>query len=227
MSEEKNEKITAPANVPNPAPNANDKKSKMKTCDSCGKEYAKSAKACPYCGAKNKKPWYKRWWLWLIIAVVIAAVVTTVVVVHNNNSTPEAVTDAFSMSEAAFKSSCKEYDYRDIMRDPDAYYGKHIKVKVCINQDLGNYEYSALGQSKSDVELEQEMKSYGEKINESDYFSGSSYYLTDYSDYDTMLVEDDVVTIYGVFLGTASVEYVLGNTADVPNIGIIYATIEN
>lgn len=29
---------------------------KMKPCKACGKEIAKSAKACPHCGAKNKKP---------------------------------------------------------------------------------------------------------------------------------------------------------------------------
>ena len=54
MSEEKNEKVTAPVNAPNPAPNVGNPR--MKTCESCGKEYAKSAKACPYCGAVNKKP---------------------------------------------------------------------------------------------------------------------------------------------------------------------------
>lgn len=46
-------------------------KNKMTTCRACGAELAKSAKACPHCGAKNKKPVYKKWWFWLLIVLVI------------------------------------------------------------------------------------------------------------------------------------------------------------
>lgn len=48
---------------------------KMISCKSCGKEIAASAKACPECGAKNKKPIYKKWWIWAIIAVVAIAII--------------------------------------------------------------------------------------------------------------------------------------------------------
>ncbi len=44
----------ATENVQDQGPNQ--KQSMLKTCETCGKEYAKSAKACPYCGAVNKKP---------------------------------------------------------------------------------------------------------------------------------------------------------------------------
>ena len=50
--------------------------SKMTQCKSCAKEIATSAKSCPGCGAKNKKPIYKRVWLWIIaffIAIGVAA----------------------------------------------------------------------------------------------------------------------------------------------------------
>lgn len=43
-------------------------------CKVCGKEIAKSAKACPECGAKNKKPLYKKWWFWLIIVIILFSV---------------------------------------------------------------------------------------------------------------------------------------------------------
>ena len=45
-------------------------KSKLKQCKSCGAEIAKSAKNCPQCGAKNKKPVYKR--VWFILLCIIA-----------------------------------------------------------------------------------------------------------------------------------------------------------
>lgn len=43
----------------------------MTTCKVCGNELAKSAKRCPHCGAKNRRPIYKRWWFWLLIAIVL------------------------------------------------------------------------------------------------------------------------------------------------------------
>lgn len=44
--------------------------SKMITCKSCNAEIASSAKSCPKCGAKNKKPVYKRVWFWVVIVIV-------------------------------------------------------------------------------------------------------------------------------------------------------------
>lgn len=43
----------------------------MKNCKICGKEIAKSAKVCPHCGAKNKKPIYKRIWVWILGVIII------------------------------------------------------------------------------------------------------------------------------------------------------------
>lgn len=48
---------------------------KMDVCKHCGAEIAVSAKTCPQCGGKNKKPIYKRgWFIALCVIVVIAAV---------------------------------------------------------------------------------------------------------------------------------------------------------
>lgn len=44
---------------------------KMTTCKTCGKEMAKSAKVCPSCGAKNKKPFFTRPWFIAIVALII------------------------------------------------------------------------------------------------------------------------------------------------------------
>ena len=44
---------------------------KMIKCKHCGQEIAKSAKNCPNCGGKNKKPFYKKIWFWLIVIAVL------------------------------------------------------------------------------------------------------------------------------------------------------------
>lgn len=43
---------------------------KLVKCKVCGTDMAANAKACPQCGAKNKKPIYKRWWVWLIVVFI-------------------------------------------------------------------------------------------------------------------------------------------------------------
>ena len=45
--------------------------SKMTQCKSCAKEIATSAKFCLGCGAKNKKPIYKRVWFWVIAIIIV------------------------------------------------------------------------------------------------------------------------------------------------------------
>lgn len=47
----------------------------MSICKACGQEIAKRAKTCPSCGAKNKKPIFKKWWFWAIIVVVLISAI--------------------------------------------------------------------------------------------------------------------------------------------------------
>lgn len=60
--------------TPKPAEPEPDKK-KMKQCKTCDGYIAKKAKKCPHCGAKNKKPIFKKWWFWLLIAVIVISAV--------------------------------------------------------------------------------------------------------------------------------------------------------
>lgn len=54
-----------------------DKPPKMVMCRSCNTPIPKNAKACPSCGAKNTKPFYKRgWFIILAVIVVIIAIVS-------------------------------------------------------------------------------------------------------------------------------------------------------
>lgn len=49
--------------------------SKTVNCRVCGTEIAKSAKSCPKCGAKNKKPIYKKWYFWLLVLIIAMLVI--------------------------------------------------------------------------------------------------------------------------------------------------------
>ncbi len=47
--------------------------SKLIQCKTCSKEISSNAKTCPSCGAKNKKPIYRKVWFWVLIVIVIGA----------------------------------------------------------------------------------------------------------------------------------------------------------
>lgn len=48
---------------------------KLINCKTCGTQMASNVKKCPSCGTKNKKPVYKKWWVYVLIVIVIAAMV--------------------------------------------------------------------------------------------------------------------------------------------------------
>ena len=84
-------------------------KNKLKPCKSCGQEIAKSAKFCPKCGAKNKKPIFKKWWFWAIIVVLFVAIGSS-----GNDSGSENVTNNASKETVPAKT---EYYVGDIIED--------------------------------------------------------------------------------------------------------------
>lgn len=69
---------------------------KLTACKNCGEEIAKSAKLCPKCGAKNKKPIFKKWWFWLIVIVFIFAVIGS-----GNSDEPVAETPTTTQAPTA------------------------------------------------------------------------------------------------------------------------------
>lgn len=78
---------------------------KMTNCKACGQEIAKTAKACPNCGAKNKKPIFKKWWFWAIIVVLFIAIGS-----FGNDASTENVENNDTKVESSFSTTEKETD---------------------------------------------------------------------------------------------------------------------
>lgn len=60
---------------------------KTTLCKTCNHEIAKSASVCPNCGAKIKKPFYKKWWFIVIVVIVILSAVA-----NSRDNTPQTNT---------------------------------------------------------------------------------------------------------------------------------------
>ena len=114
-------------------------------------------------------------------------------------------TESFSLSpeeiEAQYKSSCVEYNYDMIARDPDTYkgtYGKYTGEIIQVLED-GNEVQLRVNITKD---------RYG--------YSDTIYIVYLLKDGESRLLEDDVITIYGMNAGTISYKSVLGATITIP-----------
>ena len=93
----------------------------MTVCKACGAEIAKSAKTCPNCGAKNKKPVFKRPWFIILAIVVILGIGGAAI---GGGDDEPATNDSASSSDVssdtqdeAKATKEKKIEYEDITAD--------------------------------------------------------------------------------------------------------------
>lgn len=172
----------------------------MKKCVVCGENIAKSAKICPHCGAKNKKPFYKKAWFWILIALVFIVLVLNIA---TGKTDLDTVSEALSISEEDFKTECVEVD------DCEEYFRYAA-------DNIGTY-----------IKLEGEVVQLftdGETIIISNIVGTTDYQIV-VSDYrvngDSLLVGDEV-TLYGVTDGVIEMQNTNGATYNLPKVLGIY-----
>lgn len=97
------------------------KKNKMITCKHCGQEIAVTAKTCPHCGGKNKKPIFKKWWFWVIIVIVLG------IVAMGDSGSDEQASDESKVSEESTEVNETENDdnvpteYKSALKKAESY----------------------------------------------------------------------------------------------------------
>lgn len=120
-------------------------KNKLTICKTCGAEIAKSAKRCPQCGAKNKKPIFKRVWFWVLVAVV-AIVVGKSRISWSSMELADKIPTPPSKIGTVYKNSNEELNV-SLKRISDsqynAYLKKCIKKGFSIDADQNSYSYKA------------------------------------------------------------------------------------
>ncbi len=144
---------------------------KTVVCGKCGKIYSKSAKVCPSCGAKNKKPFYSKWWFWAIIGIVVIFIIIPKggkdaedisdpagISSSNKGGTSENDSSAVKNEEITF-SQLTAID-NDICSfvvtgiDPDATWGYTLKVLLENKSSDRNLMFSVTNASINGVNLD-------------------------------------------------------------------------
>lgn len=190
-------------------------KKEMMYCKTCGKEIAKNAKVCPNCGARIKAPIYKKWWFWLIIILIITSNTTNNV--NQNKVTQTTSGDLIEtnketqpqISEEDYKAMCDTYNYKDIARNPNNYKNKYMKFTGQVIQTSETW-----GTVTIRVNVTK---------NEYDFWEDTVYATYKYSDEnESKILEDDIVTIYGICKGDKTYTSVLGSNVTIPSIEVKY-----
>lgn len=125
--------------------------SKMTKCKSCGGDIASSAKRCPSCGAKNKKPIYKRVWFWILVVVLLIAIFGFITSKVNPSDSIEIETTTEADSNVYVKKSStkKSLKTNKIISE---FYDNTVLFKKNYDEQVVEWEGTITGIAETDDE---------------------------------------------------------------------------
>lgn len=136
---------------------------KLINCKTCGAEMASNAKVCPQCGAKNKKPIFKKWWFWVLVVIIIGSIIggssgskNTPSDPANNNETTQG--EPVKEEESITYTHYNVTDLLDALEDnalkaSGIFKGQYVEIEgylgtidssgsyICVGAGSNNYDY--------------------------------------------------------------------------------------
>ncbi len=100
---------------------------KMKQCKTCSNQIASNAKSCPNCGAKNKKPIYKRAWFIILIVIIVGSIGANLgdssetVSTNNSSNTTKQETTSNNVESAKQSDSKVPAEYKSALKKAEIY----------------------------------------------------------------------------------------------------------
>lgn len=156
---------------------------KLINCKTCGAEMASNAKVCPQCGAKNKKPIFKKWWFWVLVVIIIGSIIGGSSGSKNTPSDPANSTET-TQEEPAKKEETITYTHYNVtdlfdalednaLKASGTFKGQYVEIEgylgtidssgsyICVGAGSNNYNYlfqAVQCYVKSDEQLAQIME---------------------------------------------------------------------
>ena len=182
----------------------------MVYCKHCMRMMEDDAQFCPACGkpqkGKVRKPIYKKWWFW-------AAVVVLVLAIGAGSSTAPSET-RLSREECVLVS--QEIAYKDLARNPAGYENQYFKFTGEVIQVIEGSGYWNLRLNVTPV-----YSSFGDE-DEVLYYEDTLFVSIAQEKDGSRFLEGDIITIYGMCVGTQSYESILGEKITIPRIDAYY-----
>lgn len=211
----------------------------MKCCKFCGEIIPKSCKICPKCLAKQPNNDVVKY---IIIGVVVFLFLIGAIFgsdeentdtsnsqtpsnqeqsINQNSSQLEETEDNnnennVTISEEEYKNLCKEYNYKDVLRNPENYIGEKIVITVKISSV---HEKSWSNPTKYYF-------AYSESVPDSGYYLGDRYGIFDERENaDLKLLKDDVIKVYGEIADTEQTQSMIVMSEEIFCINMKYVEL--
>lgn len=114
-------------------------------------------------------------------------------------------------TEEEYKSSCKEYAYKTVLREPEKYVGERIKITVKISSV---HEASWMNDTKY---------YFANSNDENDWWLGDRYGVFDKrEEQKPKLLEDDIITVYGEIADTEQTTSLIVSSSEIFCIDMKY-----
>ena len=124
---------------------------KMKKCSACGADIAASAKSCPQCGQKNKKPFYKKPWVIVVVVILLIAIMNSG---NGESDTKTTSSNTKTEAEAQTQTQSEQVEYikvdvstlmkeleENAMKAEKTYQNKHVEItgRLAVIDSDGSY----------------------------------------------------------------------------------------
>lgn len=113
------------------------KENKMIVCSHCGAEIASSAKVCPKCGGKNKKPIYKRTWFIILAVIIVLGIISSAFGGGNKETESSGSSNNGSVSAVSSQKTEEQTSEQEITYTP-----------YTVSQLMSDLDTNALGASE-------------------------------------------------------------------------------
>lgn len=119
-----------------------------------------------------------------------------------------------TLSRKEYIKKCKEYDYKKVLRNPDKYIGKKVKVRLKVSQV---HEESILNASKY---------YFAYSNDEYDMWVGNEYAIMDTRDKEKpKILEEDIIEVYGEIAEPEQTKSLIMASGEVFSINMKYAKL--
>lgn len=160
---------------------------------------------------KKKKSIFNRWWFWVIIIAVLF------VSCMGSGGSEDAYTAQPDISETEYKALCQEILYENLARNPESYKGEYFRFSGEVVQVI-----EGVGGVNLRVNVTPIM--FGNTVS---YYDDTIYVVLPLKEGADRILEEDIITIYGICAGLYSYESIFGETISIPRIDAMYYELTN
>lgn len=155
-----------------------------------------------------------------LIIIIVVVIIALVWLFGGSNDNTTSTTSTIKEDRSTYIAKCSTISYDSLARNPNQYKGNYYTFTGEVIQSMNE---SNSNDTVLRVNVTQKKYEY---LNEIYYEDTILVYYTYSSSYESRILEDDIITLYGQSMGTYTYESVLGSAITVPAINAMYIDIK-